>query len=563
MRKKILSQLKRPRTVVAIFILGISIPLLFSFAPKPGTDLFEITKNLSIFSSVYKEIDLYYVEEVEPGKFMKTGLDAMLKSLDPYTNYIPESKIEDYRLMTTGEYGGIGSLIRRDGDYVIISEPYEGYPAQNAGLQAGDKILEVDGKDVKGKTTKEISTLLKGQSGTSLKMKYDRAGEVNTIELVREKVKLADVPYSGMIDDQNKVGYVKLNSFTNTASQNVGKAIRELKENGMEKLVFDLRGNGGGLLNEAVNIVNFFVEKNTPVVETKGRVEEVNRVYKTTNQPLDTEIPVVVLVDANSASASEIVSGSIQDLDRGVVVGMNSYGKGLVQQTKNLEYNAKVKLTIAKYYTPSGRCIQRLDYSAADDDGSGTAVADSLISIYTTRNGRPVNDGSGIAPDVKVEPGTYSRLTATLVTNNLVFDYATKYRREHPEIPEAKDFTITDEMYRDFMNFLKDKEYEYTNESEEYLKALIEVAKEEKYFDDSKAEIDALQAKLQADKSEDLIRYQDEIVEILENEIASRYYYQNGRIEVSIKSDPYIKNAIDVLADMNRYNGILDGSVKE
>ncbi|MFT7613520.1 MAG: carboxyl-terminal processing protease [Parvicellaceae bacterium] len=562
MINKIFSRLKKPRAIIAILILGLIIPLFYSFVPKEQSDLFEITKNLSIFSSIYKEIDLYYVEEVEPGELMKTGLDAMLKSLDPYTNYIPESRIEDYRLMTTGEYGGIGSLIRRDEDFVIISEPYEGYPAHKAGLEAGDKIVEVDGKDVKGKNTREISALLKGQSGTSLTLKIDRAGEISDYDLVREKVKLADVPYSGMIDEEKKIGYLKLNSFTNTASASVRKAINDLKAKGMEKLVFDLRGNGGGLLNEAVNIVNFFVPKGTAVVETKGRVEQVNRTYKTENQPLDTEMPVIVLVDGMSASASEIVAGSIQDLDRGVVVGMNSYGKGLVQQTKNLEYNAKVKLTIAKYYTPSGRCIQRLDYSANDDDGSGTAVADSLIALYKTKNGRDVKDGRGIDPDVTVDPGVYSRLTATLVTSNLVFDFATEYKKSHDSIAPAKDYVFNDEAYKAFTAFLSDKEYDYKNESEEFLERLKKIVKEEKYFEDAKAEIAALESKLKADKTADLDRYQEEIIEILENEVASRYYYQNGRIEVAVKRDPYITRAISLFDDMNQYNGILDGSIK-
>lgn len=561
--KKILSLFKSPGILASILVLGILIPMLFSFSARPGSDLFEISKNLSIFSSVYKEIDLYYVEEVEPGKFMKTGLDAMLKSLDPYTNYIPESKIEDYRLMTTGEYGGIGSMIRKVGDFIIVAEPYEGYPAQKAGLHAGDKIIKVDGKEMKGKSSEEVSTMLKGQSGTPLTVEIDRNGEIATIELVRENVKLPEVPYSGIINEEEAIGYVKLNSFTNTASQNVGTAIRELQEDGMSKLILDLRGNGGGLLNEAVNIVNFFIDKNTVVVETKGRVEEVNRTYSTKNQPWNTEMPIVVLIDGYSASASEIVAGSLQDLDRGVVVGMNSYGKGLVQQTKNLQYNAKVKLTIAKYYTPSGRCIQRLDYTGVNDDGRGTAVEDSLVTLFKTKNGRDVKDGRGIDPDEIVDPGMFSRLTGTLISKSLIFDYATIFRLENDSIVPANSFAVSDEIYSNFMNFLKNKNYEYKNESEEYLAAFTEIAKEEKYYEASKVEIEALQAKLTADKSVDLQRYRDEIVELLENEIVSRYYYQNGRIEVSVKSDPYIKNAMEILTDSTRYNGILAGKVKE
>ena len=546
-----------------VLTVGIGSTLFFSFSPVKGSDLFEITKNLSIFSSVYKEIDMFYVEEVEPGKLMKTGLDAMLKSLDPYTNYIPESKIEDYRLMTTGEYGGIGSLIRKSGEYAIITEPYEGYPAQKSGLRAGDKILRIDGKDMKGKSTQEVSSLLKGQSGTKLEIVVDRDGTESAFELIRENVKLPEVAYYGIIDENESVGYVKLNSFTNTASQRVGEALTDLEGKGMKKLVLDLRGNGGGLLNEAVNIVNFFIPKGSLVVETKGRVEEVNRTYKTQNQPWNLEIPVVVLIDDYSASASEIVAGSLQDLDRGVVIGRNSYGKGLVQQTKNLEFNAKVKLTIAKYYTPSGRCIQRLDYSDVDDDGSGTAVADSLIETFKTKNGREVKDGRGIDPDVQVDPGVYSRLTETLVRKNLIFNYATEYRKTNDSIMPAKEFEISDQVYDEFIGFLKDKNYEYKNESEEYLEALTEIVKDEKYYDAAKDEIEALKTKLSADKTTDLQRFKDEVVEILENEIVSRYYYQNGRIEVAVKRDPYIINSIEVLNDTARYNGILDGTVNK
>ena len=546
-----------------VLTVGIGSTLFFSFSPVKGSDLFEITKNLSIFSSVYKEIDMFYVEEVEPGKLMKTGLDAMLKSLDPYTNYIPESKIEDYRLMTTGEYGGIGSLIRKSGEYAIITEPYEGYPAQKSGLRAGDKILRIDGKDMKGKSTQEVSSLLKGQSGTKLEIVIDRDGTESAFELIRENVKLPEVAYYGIIDENESVGYVKLNSFTNTASQRVGEALADLEGKGMKKLVLDLRGNGGGLLNEAVNIVNFFIPKGSLVVETKGRVEEVNRTYKTQNQPWNLEIPVVVLIDDYSASASEIVAGSLQDLDRGVVIGRNSYGKGLVQQTKNLEFNAKVKLTIAKYYTPSGRCIQRLDYSDVDDDGSGTAVADSLIETFKTKNGREVKDGRGIDPDVQVDPGVYSRLTETLVRKNLIFNYATEYRKTNDSIMPAKEFEISDQVYDEFIGFLKNKNYEYKNESEEYLEALTEIVKDEKYYDAAKDEIEALKTKLSADKTADLQRFKDEVIEILENEIVSRYYYQNGRIEVAVKRDPYIINSIEVLNDTARYNGILDGTVNK
>ena len=480
-------------------IFALLTPLFYSFKPEPGTDLFEISKNLSIFSSVYKEIDLNYVEEVEPGKFMKTGIDAMLKSLDPYTNYIPESRIEDYRLMTTGEYGGIGSLIRKDDEYVIISEPYEGYPAQRAGLQAGDKIVEVDGHDVKGKNTKEISALLKGQSGTKLEMKYERDGEITSVELVREKVKLADVPYSGMIDSDNNIGYVKLNSFTTTASMNVGKSIQELKDQGMEKLVFDLRGNGGGLLNEAVSIVNFFIPKNTIVVETKGRVPEVNRTYRTQVQPMDDKMPVVVLVDGNSASASEIVTGAIQDWDRGIVVGRRSFGKGLVQKPVELPDGSMVRLTTSRYYTPTGRSIQK-----PYEDGSeayrkekyerfknGEVYhADSIdfpdsLKFETMSTGRAVYGGGGIMPDFYVPVDTsetsdyFSNLIRKGIMNSFILEYVDKNRKKlkekYPTFADFKKGFDGSSLTKDLIEAAKKEKLEFNKEEFNTSKHIIEV----------------------------------------------------------------------------------------
>ncbi len=529
----------------------------YYFNAKDDDNYFEITKNLRTMSSVYNVINTFYVDEPQPGKMMKTGIDAMLKSLDPYTVYIPESKIEDYRYMTTGQYGGIGSLIQQRDEYIMISEPYEGFPAQKSGLKAGDLLLEVDGNPVKGKTTRDMSDILKGGAGTELTIKYKRDGKENEITIEREEVKIAEVPYFGMLNDE--VGYVKLTSFTNTASKNIGAALRKMRDSSnMKKVVLDLRDNGGGLLHEAVNIVNFFTPKGQLVVETKGRIETMNRSYKTQNNPFDEEMKVVVLINDRSASASEIVSGSIQDLDRGVVIGQTSYGKGLVQQTKDINFGSKVKVTIAKYYTPSGRCIQKLDYANRDDKGKVAAFSDSLIHTFKTESGRVVKDGRGVDPDIKIEDEVYSRLTAVLVGENYVFDYATAYERSHPTIASSKDFRLTDQEYQDFIASIKagDK-ISYTTDSQEMLEQLQEIAKDEKYMQDSKKEFDALLAKLTPDLDSDLMRYKNEITEILENEIVARYYYQKGRVEASLDTDSYIKEALEILNDEKRYNELL------
>jgi carboxyl-terminal processing protease len=520
-------------------------------------DLFEISKNIRLLSGVYDRLNTYYVDEPQPGKLMKTGIDAMLASLDPYTVYIPESRIEDYRYMTTGQYGGIGSLIQSHGEYIIISEPYEDSPANKAGLKAGDKLLEVDGKSVVGKTVQEMSLYLKGGAGTPLTVKFDRAGVEQELTFNREEIKIPDVPYFGMLD--SKTGYVKLNSFTKTASTEVGKAIRALRDSsGMSQLVFDLRGNGGGLLREAVNIVNFFIPKNELVVFTKGRLEEVNRDYKTHNTPFDVNMPVVVLMNGNSASASEIVAGSLQDLDRAVVIGTRSYGKGLVQQTKELEFGSIVKLTVAKYYTPSGRCIQKLDYSHRDDDGQVSKVADSLIASFKTTNGREVKDGRGIDPDILVEQ-KFSVLTTELLMSHHIFDYATQFARSNSSIAEVKAFHLTDAQFESFVTYVEGQEFNYTTDSKKLLEALKETAKEEKYLESSEAEFEALVTKLTPSLEEDMVRYEDEIRELLENEIVSRYYFSTGRVIHALEGDPNIKSALEVLNDKTKDNAILKG----
>lgn len=519
---------------------------------------FEVSKNLDIFATLFRELNIYYVDETNPGDLMKKGIDDMLSSLDPYTNYIPESEIEDYRYMTTGQYGGIGALVRQIGDYVVIAEPYQGFPAQKADLRAGDRILKVNDIDVKGKKTDDISKYLKGQASTAIKLLIEREGEAKPFEKIinREEIKIKSVPYSGMIS--KNVGYIKLTGFTENAAGEVKEALMELKKNpDFKSLVFDLRGNPGGLLNEAIDIVNLFEDKGTEIVSTRGKVKDWDKTYKGRNAAVDLNIPIAVLVDRGSASASEIVSGSLQDLDRGVVIGQRSYGKGLVQQTRPLSYNAQLKVTVAKYYTPSGRCIQALDYSHRNEDGSVDKVPDSLITAFKTKNGRIVYDGGGIAPDIAVEPLKFSSILGSLATKNLVFNYATKYRIAHATIAPAKEFKLTDAEYDDFVAYLSDKEYDYTTKTEKALEDFRNDAKADKSIDLIGADIDALKNKIAHNKKEDLVKYKAEIKQFLEEEIASRYYFQNGRLEASLKDDPELTEAFALLNDTEKYTKIL------
>lgn len=549
--------MKKTKKIIIAVAISVSTFLSFGFADN----YFELSKNLDIFSTLLKELNTYYVDDTKPGELMKTGIDAMLQSLDPYTNYIPESAIEDYRFMTTGQYGGIGALIHKDSNQIIVSEPYEGFPAFKAGLKAGDVILQVDENKVDGKNSSEISQLLRGQSGSALKVTIQRPNtpEPMVKELVRENIKINDVPYYKMLDDQ--IGYIKLSSFTATASSEFIAAFNDLKEKGMKELVFDLRGNGGGLLIEAVDIVNIFIPRGKKVVETRGKLKKWDAVYNTRKEPIDVNIPVAILVDGGSASASEIVSGTLQDYDRAVIIGRQTFGKGLVQQTRPLSYNAQLKVTVAKYYIPSGRCIQRIDYSNKNDLGKAQSVPDSLIgSFKTVVNKRPVKDGKGIKPDIFTEEESLSMLTATLMRNFHVFNYATEYYLNHSTIAPAKDFKLTDEEYSKFISYLNDKKYSYSTQSEDALKELKKIAKEEKYFEHAENEYTALLEKLTPSKDEDLIRFKSEIKLLLENEIISRYYYQDGRIEQSLNSDKDVLEAVEVLKNKKKYNEILAGT---
>jgi carboxyl-terminal processing protease len=536
-----------------IWILLTCITLQTSWAQSNG---FETLKSLELMDQIYENLDLYFVDEPQNGKLSKTAIDAMLKELDPYTVYYHESNIEDYRLLTTGQYGGIGALIRQMGDYTFIAEPYEDCPAAKSGIKAGDKILTIDGKNMAKKTTDEVSDALKGPKGTSIEVEIERKGEgKKKITIARDEIKIPDVPYFGMLKDD--VGYVKLNSFTQTASADVKNAIQKLQADGAKQMVLDLRGNGGGLLIEAVKIVNFFVPKNQVVVTTKGRVKEENRVYTTLEEPFVQEMPLAVLVDGGSASASEIVSGSLQDLDRAVIIGETSFGKGLVQRTYDLKYGSKIKITIAKYYTPSGRCVQRLEYYDKENNAKVKEIPDSLLKSFQTKNGRKVIDGRGIEPDIKVESPDLSRLTAVLLTSNCVFNYATDYVLAHPTVATAADFKLSDEEYLDFQKYVLAQEFKYTTASEESLKKMKETAEKEGYFEEIKADYEDMISKVTPSKERDLQKFKAEISEMLENEIISRYYFQKGRTVASLKNDIVVQRAVQVLTNSTEYNTIL------
>lgn len=521
-------------------------------------DYFEISKNLEIFTSVYRELNMYYVDDTKPGELMKTGIDAMLRSLDPYTVYYPESKIEDYRFMTTGQYGGIGALVNTIDGEVTIMEPYEDNPAHKAGIKAGDVILSVDGKEVKGLKTDEVSGLLKGQAGTVANIKVRRAvsNEELTLEVERSDVQIPDVPYYGMLDDQT--GYIHLRSFTQTASQEVRKSLLELRDQeGMKQLVLDLRGNGGGLLREAVSIVNLFVPKGTEIVSTKGKLEEWNKNYVALNEPLAPTLPLIVLTDQQSASASEIVSGALQDLDRAVVVGNNTFGKGLVQQTKDLNYNAKVKLTVAKYYIPSGRCIQKLDYASRSENGRPGELPDSLVKAFQTSNGRVVFDGRGVRPDIEVELEEMSNVLAGLLSNHLIFKFANQYAAEKTEIGDPESFTIGDE-YEAFIDYCLQQEFDYDTATEQVFKELKTVAEAERLFDRSDDLFRQLEERLMPEKERDLAIFQDQVRYSLDEEIVSRFHYQQGAIRYGLAHDPVVKRALEVFGE--EYRKVLTGA---
>ncbi|SFB72100.1 carboxyl-terminal processing protease [Flexibacter flexilis DSM 6793] len=541
-----------PSTIIGAAALTIA-------AGNPTEKYFEIAKNMDIFATLFKEVNTYYVDEVSPNKLMKTGIDAMLNSLDPYTNYIPEDEIEDYRTMTTGQYGGIGAIIGKRNNKTLVLMPYENFPAQKAGLRIGDEILEIDGVDAAKKNSNDVSKLLKGQAGTAVKLKVKRFGQKETmnIEITRQRIKIDNVPYYGMVNDE--VGYLHLTDFTSDASKEVRKAVTELKEKGAKKIVFDLRDNPGGLLNEAVNIANLFVPKDKLVVSTKGKMTDWNKNYTALNPPLDVDIPVAILTSGRSASASEIVAGVMQDYDRGVLVGQRTFGKGLVQATRPLSYNSQLKITTAKYYIPSGRCIQAIDYSHKNEDGAASRIADSLRVAFKTSNGRVVYDGGGVTPDVDVERPNTAPITISLLNKGLLFDYATEYAAAHQSIVSAKKFKVSDAEYEHFMKWLSGKEYDYITKVETDLNDLTANAKKEKYYDDIKEQIDQLKKRVSHNKELDLVKNKEEIKEYLEQEIVSRYYYEKGVKEASFDNDVDLQAALKVLQSPTEYQNILKG----
>jgi carboxyl-terminal processing protease len=523
-------------------------------------DLFEVSKNLAVFASLYKEVNINYVDDINPAKMVKTGADAMLDGLDPYTEFVPESEIEDYKLhYVSTQYGGIGAGIFVNNNKVLVSDVFAGFPAQKADIRPGDQLLKINDINLDGKNNDQVSLLLKGAKGAPIKLLLKREGTAQPVEktLVRDEIKQPNVSYYGMVD--GNMGYIKLDKFLENSAQEVTDALVAVKKSNPNGIILDLRSNGGGILQEAVKIVNLFVQKDVEVVSQKGKIKEKNFTYNTVSNPLEPNLPLVVLMNNHSASASEIVAGSLQDLDRAIIIGQRSYGKGLVQQTFNLPFNSLVKITIAKYYVPSGRCIQEIDYTHRKNDGTLVKVADSSIREFKTKDGRSVYDGSGIYPDVFVKQEHFANVTQALVSKLLIFDYATHYRETHATLDNVRAFSLSDAEYADFAKFLSDKNYSYNTASEKLLVNLKTESTKEKQFSEIQSEYDALKNKMAASKKNDLQLHKDEIKQVVENEIVSRYYFQKGRFETNFKYDKELAQAVKVMQDKQQVASILKG----
>ncbi|MBT1695787.1 S41 family peptidase [Fulvivirgaceae bacterium PWU4] len=545
----------KKRILYPIALVVVLVGLAFT---GPAERYFEIAKNLDIFATLFKEVNALYVDEVNPNTLVRTGIDAMLASLDPYTNYIPEDEVEDFRTINTGQYGGIGAVTREIGNRTVVTMIMEGYGAQKGGLKIGDEVLKIDDLELSKLSREQSSQLMKGQVGTPVSLTVRRIGVEQPIKLdfKREKIKVNNVPYFGMVGKD--IAYIHLSDFTPDAGKEVRNALVALKEQGAQGVILDLRGNPGGLLIEAVNITNLFLPKGKMVVSTKGKIPENNLNYETLNNPTDTEIPVAVLINRGSASASEIVAGTLQDYDRGVVLGEKSYGKGLVQVSRPLSYNSQLKVTTAKYYTPTGRCIQVLDYGHRRDDGSVGSIPDSLKKAFKTTNGRTVYDGGGIEPDVKIQPVEAHPLTQVLFEKGFIFDFATQYVYKHQQPADARNFNLSDEDYQQFITWMKDKNYSYKSYLEFGLQQFSEEAKKEKYYSDLKNQIEQIQARIAESKKNELVMYKDQIKMLLEEEIVSRYFLEKGGIETGFKHDQEVKKAIDVLHNAPQYKKILN-----
>lgn len=529
---------------------------IFAFTP-PADRYFEIAKNMEIFASLFRATNDLYVDEVSPNKLMHDGIDAMLNSLDPYTNYFSEDQVEDFRIINTGEYGGIGALTRTFNKRTVISMVYENYPAYKNGLRVGDEVIRINDIEIAKLTVEEAGQLMKGQANTMVRLTVRRIGTDNLIDLEfrREKIKISSVPYAGMLG--NDIGMIRLAEFTTDASKEVKNALVTLKEKGARYVILDLRGNPGGLLNEAVGICNLFLPKGKKVVDMKGKIEEFNQTFETKLAPLDPDIPVAVLISRSSASASEIVAGTLQDYDRAVIIGEKSFGKGLVQESKPLPYNAMIKYTKAKYYTASGRCIQVLDYSHRRADGSAGPVPDSLKKAFKTKNGRTVFDGGGIDPDIQVEARDVASIATALFVNGFIFDFASQYAYRHKTITEPKLFSLTDAEYAEFVHWMKDKRLNYASELDTQLQELEEMAKKEKYLNDLKPTLEMLRQRVRDNRKQDLMLFKDQIKKLLEEEIAARYYLERGMVEVGFRYDDEIKKATEILQNTALYRQTL------
>ncbi|RLD41457.1 MAG: peptidase S41 [Bacteroidetes bacterium] len=535
----------------------------FSFGNLKAQDQnnFELSKNLEIYADILRQLNLNYADDIKPGELNTTAIDAMLEKLDPYTVYVPESRLEDFELMTRGEYGGIGSLIQKHGEYVIISEPYENFPAQIVGLKSGDKIYAIDGESAKGKSSTEVSDKLKGTPGTSFVLTVMRYGDTITrdFEIVREKIKFPNIPYSGMVT--NDIGYINLSQFNPNSAADVKNAFNKLvTDNNIKGVILDLRGNGGGLLNEAVDIVNIFIPKNKTIVTTKGKLSRNTHVHRTRNIGTNTQIPLVVLVNDYSASASEIVAGAIQDLDRGVIIGEKTFGKGLVQNILDLPYNSKMKLTVAKYYIPSGRCIQAIDYFDEADADSISNLPDSLLHAFKTAGGRAVYDKGGIVPDITIDAKSFSQISGDLYAQNYLFNFTNEFVLKTDSVTSPKEFVITDSVFDDFKKYVENHNFDYKTETEVLLEKMKQSAEREDYDAAIDSTLSKLTEEIIQEKKKDIDKNRSEIEEMLKIEIITRYYYQKGKIESSLVTDPDISEAIKVLNDNLLYTSILNGT---